>query len=334
MMALFKNVIIVICREKCARKEGMFVAKKGKNKLELRYYEIPQGEPLLALIGDGWKRNYGKGIDYNHFHNLMEIGYCHYGSGELVLQDSSYKFKGDMFSVIPKNYPHNTISQGNSISFWEYLFIDVEGFLQYKFKDKPLMYKKLVSRINKRAIFMESIKDPSAAKLILAIINEMRNKKEFYKEAVDGLLFSFLLEVARLNPAEEMDKFHESFSCTRIQDALDFINLNYERNIKIKELSEICHMSETHFRRVFEEIINMTPLDYINLVRIQKACDLIKRTDLSMEDIAVKVGFSVQSTFNRNFKALVGCTPYKWKNLVDNYEGKLVNYKVSVRKGW
>jgi len=310
------------------------VAKREKSKLELRYYEIPQGEPVLALLGDGWKRNYGRDIDYNHFHNLMEIGYCHYGSGKLVLQDSSYDFNGGMFSVIPKNYPHNTKSHGDSISYWEYLFIDVEDVLNEKFKDRPLMYKELVSRINKRALFMEESKSPGAAKLILAVMDEMRNRKEFYKESVNGLLISLLLELARFNPDGEIGKFHESRSCTRIQAALDFINLNYERSIKVKELSEICHMSETHFRRVFGDIMNMTPLDYINLVRIQKACDLIKRTDLSMEDISVKVGFAIQSTFNRNFKALVGCTPYRWRNLAENYEGKIINYKVSVLKGW
>ena len=310
------------------------MSKREKSKLELRYYEIPQGEPLLALLGDKWKQNYGRDIDNNHFHNLMEIGYCHYGTGDLILQDSRYEFKEGMFSFIPKNYPHNTKSQGDSISYWEYLFIDAEGFLHERYPDKPLMYNKHISRINQRALFVNKDENPYASNIILAIIDEMKNKREFYKECVKGLVFSLLIELSRMNPPDEVDKCHESVSCTRLEVALDFINQNYKRNIRIQELSEICHMSETHFRRIFGDIMNMTPLDYINLVRVQKACDLIRRTDLSMEDIASKVGFTIQSTFNRNFKALVGHTPLQWKSLTDNYEAKLINYKISALKGW
>ena len=50
----------------------------------------------------------------------------------------------------------------------------------------------------------------------------------------------------------------------------------------------------------------MTPVDYLNQVRIKKACDMIRKTGYSMEEIAVKVGFSTTSTFNRNFKRIVG----------------------------
>ena len=58
---------------------------KKKEKVELRYYDIPQKEGVLALLGENWVRSYGDGIDYLHFHNLLEIGVCRSGTGELVL---------------------------------------------------------------------------------------------------------------------------------------------------------------------------------------------------------------------------------------------------------
>ena len=64
---------------------------------------------------------------------------------------------------------------------------------------------------------------------------------------------------------------------TQIAAALDYVRMEYMHMIRVEELAQECHMSETHFRRLFESCMNMSPVDYINLVRIQKACDLLKR---------------------------------------------------------
>ena len=83
---------------------------KKKKQIQFRYYEIPQNQPLMALLGESWIRPYGEGVDCLHFHNYMEIGYCYDGLGDLVLDEQVIKYKPDMFSVIPKNYPHTTNS--------------------------------------------------------------------------------------------------------------------------------------------------------------------------------------------------------------------------------
>ena len=56
--------------------------KKKKEELEFRFYEIPQNQPVLALLGEKWVQHYGSGVDRLHFHNYMEIGYCYGGEGE------------------------------------------------------------------------------------------------------------------------------------------------------------------------------------------------------------------------------------------------------------
>ena len=80
----------------------------------------------------------------------------------------------------------------------------------------------------------------------------------------------------------------------------------------------------------------MTPVDYLNQVRIKKACDMIRKTGYSMEEIAVKVGFSTTSTFNRNFKRIVGTSPYHWKKSPENFETRLADFNILQRceKGW
>ena len=93
-------------------------------------------------------------------------------------------------------------------------------------------------------------------------------------------------------------------------------------------------MSETHFRRVFEEYVHMPPMDYLNLVRIQKACEMMKKNDDSMDVIATKCGFTTTSTFNRNFKKFLDTSPYQWKINPSRYERKLLGYHITARKGW
>ena len=58
--------------------------KRKKPKIELRYYYMPAGSPILPLLGERWVQNYGTGIEDLHFHNFMEIGFCYYGEGTLT----------------------------------------------------------------------------------------------------------------------------------------------------------------------------------------------------------------------------------------------------------
>ena len=87
--------------------------------MEYRYYEIPEGSPVLALLGDKWVQNYGREIDYLHFHNHLEVGFCYYGEGTVTFKEEDIPFDSNMFTVVPKNFPHTTNSTGDSVSYWE-----------------------------------------------------------------------------------------------------------------------------------------------------------------------------------------------------------------------
>ena len=49
--------------------------KRKKPKMEFRYYQMPAGSPILALLGQKWVQNYGNDVDYLHFHNYLAIGF-------------------------------------------------------------------------------------------------------------------------------------------------------------------------------------------------------------------------------------------------------------------
>ncbi len=307
---------------------------KKKKQIQFRYYEIPQNQPLMALLGESWIRPYGEGVECLHFHNYMEIGFCYDGVGELVLDDQIVRYMSDTFSIIPKNFPHTTNSENGSLSRWEYLFIDVESFLREIYKDNPIFAEDIIELVNHKACLVNVAKQPEMSKLILTILDEMREKKEFYLETVRGLLLSLLMHIARMNYNISGKVRKRTGDITQISNSLHYIGKHFGEDLSIGDLAAVCHMSETHFRRMFLKNMNMTPSDYLNMVRVQMACEYMKKHNASMEIVAEKCGFQSVSTFNRNFKKIVGITPYQWKIHPENYEGKLLNFKISAYKGW
>lgn len=307
---------------------------KRKKDIQFRYYEIPQNEPCLALLGDAWIRPYGDGVDCQHFHNYMEIGFCYDGSGKVELDEEIISYKSDMFTIIPKNFPHNTESENFTLSRWEYIFIDVEVFLREIYKGNDMYAEDLVALINDHAWTADVSEYPETAGLIRNIMEEMRCKKEFYFESVRGMLFSLLMNIARMNRKVSDKVKKQSGGGSQVTVALHHIGKHYAEDLTIGDLAAVSHMSETHFRRVFQKTMDMTPSDYLNLVRVHMACEHMKKSEDSMDMVAGKCGFQSVTTFNRNFKKFLGITPYQWKIHPENYEAKLLNYNISAYRGW
>ncbi len=306
--------------------------KKKKKPAEFRFYEIPQDESVLALTGSKWIQVYGENIHNMHFHNLLEIGYCHYGDGDLVIEDDTYRFDAGMISCIPANYLHVTRSDANVRAFWEYIYISPEDIVRQWGKSTQET-RQIMDAVGRKSFFVRVEECPAIAALIRAIFVEMQHRSAHYRECVRGMAYALLFEIARFNDMGEGQSAGKSISL-QLGSAIEYVDKNYPNNFKISDMANECHMSETHFRRIFQEKMNMTPVEYVNFVRVRKACELIDKTDISMEDVAEKVGFVTPSTFNRNFRRIIGTSPYQWKKRPDNHEGRLLDYKISALKGW
>ena len=311
------------------------MARKKKDTMEFRFYQIPQGEPALVLYGESWVRVYGHDEFHLHFHNLTEIGICRYGDGDMYLDNDVCRYQNGTLTVIPENFPHITVSDGENANFWEYVFFDMKSIVEELFPGNPVYQSQVIDSLNKSAFISDEKKDKAIADIINLMIDEAKNKKPYYQKKISLQLKALIIELVRkCDVSLEEEQPVKGTNMAQIAAALDYINKNYDKQIKAIELANICSMSETHFRRIFEEYINMSPMDYVNLIRIQRACDLMKKTNDSMDLVAVKCGFSTTSTFNRNFKKYLNTSPYQWKINPGNYEHKLLNFRISALKGW
>ncbi len=103
-------------------------------------------------------------------------------------------------------------------------------------------------------------------------------------------------------------------SKNKIKLIKEYISVNFVNpDLSVKELAEKGDMSEVYLRKLFSAKYGVSPSQYITSVRIEKAKELMKYPFLSLEDCALKSGFSSLQYFCRVFKKTVGVTPYKYR---------------------
>ena len=117
--------------------------------------------------------------------------------------------------------------------------------------------------------------------------------------------------------------------------ALDYIRTNYAEDFYIESLAELCHLSPTHFRRLFLACMDQTPLQFVISTRIYQACLLLANTNDPVLSIAQAVGMPSASSFNRNFQQVVGMSPRQYRASLDqNGDGSRRSGEVLAYKGW
>lgn len=311
------------------------MGRRKREQLEFRFYEIPAGESVLPLFGEQWTGTYGHDDICMHFHNLFEIGCCLRGRGLLVLGEKEHVYEDGMISAIPANYPHITVSEDEDS--WEFLFFDPEELIREMVPDDPRRQAGMLAVVNRHADLFPFAEQPELSGTARRILQEMRLKKPHYREIVRHLVKLYLLELIRIREERAAEDSGEAprtpATINQILPALRFIEENYASPIRAAELARRCGLSEPQFRRVFEDSVRMVPMDYLNLIRIQKACKLMQSRDLSMEMVAAECGFSSVSTFTRNFRKYLEITPYQWKRNRENYPSRLMDYAISAQLG-
>lgn len=101
----------------------------------------------------------------------------------------------------------------------------------------------------------------------------------------------------------------ENGNCHAIYPALMEIERHPERHISISQLSKICFISESSLRRKFHEYTGTSPLAYRNIIRIQKADELLKSSLYTVELVSNILGFTDSAHFCKTYRRLRGCSP-------------------------
>lgn len=99
----------------------------------------------------------------------------------------------------------------------------------------------------------------------------------------------------------------------KLKAMMIYIHENYREKLSISEIATAAFISERECFRVFQNNLNMTPLEYLRNYRMQEACHMLIETSDSITSIGQACGIGDNSYFSKLFRTYVGCTPQKYR---------------------
>ena len=151
--------------------------------------------------------------------------------------------------------------------------------------------------------------------LFRQMIQELQLRRVNYDDLLNMMLRHIFLMINRYlkeGQTASSDVINE------IEKATHYFNENYNKQIKIEEYAEKCHMSACWFINNFKKITKVTPMQYIVSLRITNAINLIENTDYNITEIANAVGYDNSLYFSRLFHKHTGMSPSEYKKKYRN----------------
>ena len=106
-----------------------------------------------------------------------------------------------------------------------------------------------------------------------------------------------------------------SFEAARFQKVFTYLIENYQQEVNLKTVARIANLSPNAFCRYFKNVTRKTLVEIVTEFRINQACQLLRNSEKSVNEICFGCGFGNISYFNKTFKTITGYTPLKYRNL-------------------
>ena len=98
-----------------------------------------------------------------------------------------------------------------------------------------------------------------------------------------------------------------------IQEAINYMEHNYQRDLTVEEVADVCRLNRSYFSKLFKESMGCPPQEFLIRLRLAKAAEMMKLSGNSIRDIAMGCGYPNQLHFSRAFKKRYGLPPRQWR---------------------
>ena len=150
------------------------------------------------------------------------------------------------------------------------------------------------------------------------IISEWRGKEIFFNALILSGIAHMLATVLRFYGYRDEDSL-EYRNRMRIAPTVRHIEATYAQKLRLEDLAATLYLSPDHFGKLFRSTVGLTPVEYINHVRINAAMRLLAATEDPISAIAAASGFSNANYFHKVFHDLVGMGPAtlrkRWRSM-------------------
>ncbi len=150
-----------------------------------------------------------------------------------------------------------------------------------------------------------------AQQLVSRMDEEVQKRAPGVEAALRALLMELIVFLSRAYTESDTTEAH---ALLRVGDVIGALERDYARSWTLPDLLKVAHMSRSHFMRVFRRATGQTPIEYLIRLRLQKAMELLRQSDLTITAIAMDVGFNDSNYFTRQFKAANGVSPSQYRN--------------------
>ena len=252
-----------------------------------------------------------------HSHDFDELVIIVGGKGEHFVNNDSYSIQaGDVF-VLKGEDAHGFKNIQNlalyNISYKREIIMnfhsDIRKLAGYHalFLLEPLYRKSDTFKSRLHLSYQEMLG-------IQAVLAQLKEESDHSKDGSDTMIkclfFQLSVMLSRLY-AKRHDPVKQT--AIRIADAVSYMERNYADKIQLQQLAKMTHLSVSHFSKIFRQVYHLSPIDYLQQIRLEKACHLLSTSTFSIAEIAIACGFEDSNYFSRIFKKRFGVSPTKWK---------------------
>lgn len=236
-----------------------------------------------------------------HWHERIEVIFVKSGKLNLFVDGKKYLLEKNGTAVIMPGKLHNGISGERGVVYTVVMF-DIASFMN----KTPAASKYFNTASLDRSVF-------ECISYNLAIKNTVENiEKHYYSDdSTDSIriisdIYTLIAEIYRTMFIRTVGS---NKSDKKFDNVLGYIEENFCENITSKSLSAEFGYDQAYFCRKFKAITGISPVKYINILRLEKAQKLLAQTKNSVSEIALLCGFKDANYFTRCFKTQFGITP-------------------------
>lgn len=237
-----------------------------------------------------------------HTHPFPEIFLIVGGEGFFIINQQRFKVIKNDLIIVNSNIEHTEISSMDKPL--EYIVIGLQDVIVINSdsNDEPLPF--MIDNIKDNSDFIQFY--------LKIIIEEAETKDNNYETICHNLLDNLFIKL--------LQKSNLKFETSKQKDinkdiaiAKQYIDYNFKENITLDDLANITFLDRCYISRTFKKQIGISPIEYLNMKRINEGKLLLETTNFSISQIATILGFSSQSYFSEVFKKIENKTPSRFR---------------------
>jgi AraC-like DNA-binding protein len=149
---------------------------------------------------------------------------------------------------------------------------------------------------------------------IESILTKLERSFTFKKPGFEAYCLSGLYRLLYYIISQNESQYLAGLKKKRIEPGLNYLESNYqELAMDTRKLAELCGISEVYFRKLFTEVYGTSPKKYLGLIRMAKAKELLLTKEITVQQVAEKVGFRDVYSFCKSFRKTHDCTPTEYR---------------------